>query len=198
MSLVNQIVVAAALAAPGAFALAEGGNDALGARELTNRVVALAETVEALSASHAQLQAALETRSGELAALQVDHGVLQSALACVAPQSGPGRLVLKGCDFAVERLDDGSEIYGNVEVEGVLQVNAIEARSNAADPRSGELVVGADQSLVLRSGTSSQSLQRNGDIVTSGKDIDIRAAGDVAIKATRRIVLQAAEISQNE
>lgn len=162
-----------------------------GSRGLPQLVAMLADDLRALSESHRALQATVQTLTSRIAALQVENSALQTALACVAPDSGPGRLVLRGCDLAVERLADGSAIYGNVEVAGVLITNEIGARVDDVDPRSGDLLITADESLSLKSGSASLGLEKSGDIEIEGKDLELTGSGDIEIKAASRIRLQA-------
>jgi hypothetical protein len=174
--------------------LGNGDGPSAGTRGLTQQVASLADDLRALSGSHRALQATVQTLTGQIAALQAENSALQAALACVATDSGPGRFVLRGCDLAIERLADGSAVYGNVEVAGVLIANEIGARVDDIDPRSGDLLITAGESLSLISGSASLVLQKSGDIEIEGKDLELTGSGDIEIKAASRIRLAAAVI----
>lgn len=193
------MAVASLLAVFGSAAAQDNVDDrhSLGARELTEQVQVLTGQVAALQAQSESLQQIVETLSGHVSALLADSAALGSTLACVAPDSGAGRFVLRGCDLAVERTDDGAGMYGNVEIEGVLSVNELAARVDAGDPRSGDLRIDGEESVVLVSGSGSQQIRRNGDVQIDGRNVAVSASGDVNIEASARIILQATEILEN-
>jgi hypothetical protein len=190
-----RLTVASLLAVLGSATAA--ADPSLGARALTERVLVLTEQVAALQTDNARLQQAVQTLSGHVSVLLAASAALDSTLACVAPDSGAGRFVLRGCDLAVERTGDGSDMYGNVEINGALSVNEVNALVVDGDPRSGKLSIVGEESVLLRSGSGSQLIRKDGDVRVDGRDVSVIASRDVDIKAGARIVLQAAEIIEN-
>jgi type VI secretion system secreted protein VgrG len=60
-----------------------------------------------------------------------------------------------------------------------------------------KLLIDAGEEIVLRTGSASVTLKKNGDIVIKGKDITVDGSGKINVKASSDVIIKGSKVSQN-
>ena len=60
-----------------------------------------------------------------------------------------------------------------------------------------KLTITVGESIMIKSGDASISMQKNGNIVIKGKDITIEGSGAINVKASKDVVVKGSKIAQN-
>ncbi|MER8367642.1 type VI secretion system tip protein TssI/VgrG [Mesorhizobium sp. M1378] len=92
--------------------------------------------------------------------------------------------------------DDGTEIGGNRALK-IAKNSSVEVGEGGAINVGKKLIIEAGDSIMIKSGSASIELKKDGTISITGKDIFVKGSGKINVKASSDIIMKGSEIKQN-
>ncbi|MBI4565354.1 MAG: type VI secretion system tip protein VgrG [Planctomycetes bacterium] len=124
---------------------------------------------------------AMNETVGAAKASEVGGAVMESVGGSAGESVGGGKSTSVGKDFTVT--------VGGSHTEKVDKQYSVVAKDSVQ--------VESSKDVVLKAGSASITLKKNGDIIIQGKDITIKASGGVSAKASKDVALKGSKVLQN-